>query len=168
MMLSIPSKLGSYALQLNLVDTQDLRIGRLGKYEFPAGEYIYLGSALGSGGLQARLGRHLRGVRRLHWHIDWLRSKAVVSGYYFLVSDDRLECLWSQALIAHLSAGVPVPGFGASDCRGNQYPCSAHLVWLKDDGYREKIQLILSKASGSQVRYRKFTSDSQLQAGYIE
>lgn len=168
MMHSIPSKPGSYALQLNLGIDQVLSIGCLGKHVFPAGEYMYLGSALGSGGLQARVGRHWRGDGRLHWHIDWLRSKAAVTGCYFLVSDNRLECLWSQALIEHPSASVPVPGFGASDCRGNRNPCSAHLVWFEPGGCRKEIQKILSKTSKAQVSYRKFTFDSQLEVRHIE
>ena len=168
MVLSIPYMPGSYALQLSLANTQVLCIGRLGKYVFPAGEYIYLGSALGPGGFQARVGRHWRGDGRLHWHIDWLRSKAVVTGCYFLVSDNRLECLWSQALIEHPSAHVPVPGFGGSDCRGIRNPCSAHLVWFEPGGCRDEIQKILSKTSQAQVSYRKFTFDSQLEVRHFE
>ena len=168
MLSSLPPVFGSYALHLNLGKTHRLQVGRLGEYRFPAGDYIYLGSALGPGGLQARLGRHLRGDGRYHWHIDWLRAISVVIGCYYLETNSRLECLWSQELINYPKAGVPVPRFGASDCRSSEKPCAAHLVWFKSGTHPESFQGILSVTSGSKVEYRKFTSDSQSELGYLE
>jgi Uri superfamily endonuclease len=165
---SIPSNPGSYALQLSLADQQELQVGRLGMSDFPPGEYVYLGSALGPGGLKARLGRHLRGNGPPHWHIDWLRARALVTGYHFLASNSRLECDWSQALINHQSTRVPVHGFGSSDCRGAENPCPTHLVWLKPGTHKMTIRDILTQVSGTQVTYRKFTSDSQSESVYIE
>ena len=40
---------------------QPISIGRLGQQHFPIGDYFYVGSARGAGGLRARVGRHLRG-----------------------------------------------------------------------------------------------------------
>lgn len=157
---SIPSENGIYALHLTLPDTQSLQVGRLGMFAFPPGEYIYFGSALGPGGLKARLGRHIRGDGRQHWHIDWLRKVADVTGFYFLVTNRRLECLWSQALMKSPQVTIPVPCFGASDCRDHENPCLAHLVHLSQGGNPEIIQEILSRTSGSGVSYSKFTSDS--------
>jgi Uri superfamily endonuclease len=167
MLPSIPSETGSYALHLTLAAPQSLQVGRLGEFEFPSGEYIYLGSALGSGGLQARLGRHIRGDGSSHWHIDWLRANSLVAGYYFLVTNQRLECLWSEALMNSPQATVPVPRFGASDCRDPENPCLAHLVHLNHGRHSESIQEILSRKSGSEVSYYEFTSDSQSELGYI-
>ena len=152
--LSIPSAPGCYALQLHLGNPQSLQVGRLGEYKFPTGDYIYLGSALGPGGLKARLGRHLRGDGRLHWHIDWLRTISVVSGYYFLETELSLECHWSRALMTYLGVNVPVPRFGASDCRTSEGSCSAHLVLINPDMTPEIIREVLSKPSGSEVVYR--------------
>jgi Uri superfamily endonuclease len=168
MFFSIPSDFGSYALHLNLVEAQMMQVGSLGEFNFPAGDYIYLGSALGSGGLKARLGRHLRGDGHYHWHIDWLRASAAVIGYYYLEANFRLECVWSQALINCSGAGIPAPGFGASDCRASKNPCAAHLVWFKSGIYPESIRLELSMTSGSEVAYLEFTSDSQSGLEYIE
>lgn len=165
---SIPANPGSYALQLSLADQQELQVGRLGRFDFSPGGYVYLGSALGPGGLQARLGRHLRGNGTPHWHIDWLRAKALITGYYFIASNKWFECVWSQALINLPFARVPVLGFGASDCKDSDNRCPAHLVWLEPGSYQMKIQEVLSQVSGSQVAYRKFTSDSQSELGYIE
>ncbi len=87
---------------------------------------------MGTGGLRARLGRHLRGEGKSHWHIDTLRRVARVQDICYLAAPwitvgQRLECLWSQALASLPGATVPVPGFGASDCR---LGCPAHLVAL--------------------------------------
>lgn len=118
---------GSYVLVLTLKRSRTLTIGRLGEVKLPAGEYAYAGSAFGSGGLRARLGRHLRGDGAKHWHIDTVRAVAEVRGCFYTVSDTRLECAWSQALAATLGATIPVQGFGASDCRAG---CAAHLIAL--------------------------------------
>ena len=91
----------------------------------PAGDYVYVGSACGPGGLRARLGRHLSGAGRPHWHIDALRGHARIVGAYYCVSALRLECRWVQALLALPGVTAPAPGFGASDCRSG---CLAHLV----------------------------------------
>jgi Uri superfamily endonuclease len=130
----IPRALGSYALHLRLTRSRLLTIGKLGTFDFPAGDYVYLGSAHGPGGLRARLGRHLRGEGALRWHVDYLRRVAEVIGYGYAAEPRRdsrfpmpLECVWSQELAALSDAQIPIPGFGASDCRSG---CAAHLVWF--------------------------------------
>jgi Uri superfamily endonuclease len=130
---TIPKSPGTYALRLFLPEAQILAIGRLGVFRFPAGDYLYLGSAFGPGGLHARLERHLKPTKRLHWHIDYLRPAVQVRqiGYQTAQNGpasgpDRLECRWSQALLRLPGACTPVPGFGAGDCRA---ACPAHLVF---------------------------------------
>lgn len=135
---TIPALPGAYALQFSLLHSVELEIGRFGELCLPAGEYIYLGSARGPGGLRARLGRHLGpppATRR--WHIDDLHAVAQASAYCYLFDRSAsassgksaplraIECLWSQALAALPGATTPVRGFGASDCRQG---CRAHLV----------------------------------------
>jgi Uri superfamily endonuclease len=127
----IPASPGSYILQLSLPAAVKLQLGRLGSLFFPAGEYLYFGSACGPGGLRARLERHWRGGERLHWHIDALRSvSAPRQAVYLLHAPVWLplpppECRWSQAALGWPGAFIPAPGFGASDCRSG---CRAHLV----------------------------------------
>ena len=129
----LPSLPGTYAIFLALDEAVELSIGRLGRFVFPAGKYIYTGSAHGPGGLQARLRHHLHPVQRPHWHIDWLRTKAVVSGGVYVVqgeekeSDLPLECVWSRALLEVPQISAPVKGFGASDCHSG---CDAHLLYV--------------------------------------
>lgn len=140
MELDIPGLPGSYGLVLTLSAPLDLMIGRLGVCSFPAGNYIYLGSASGPGGLRARLGRHIQGTGKPHWHIDWLRQNAHVDRVFFSTSLERLECTWSQTLARLPEAYIPVVKFGASDCRSG---CPAHLVGFPTDihhSLQERLQ----------------------------
>ncbi|MGQ9681218.1 MAG: GIY-YIG nuclease family protein [Anaerolineae bacterium] len=121
---ALPRGGGSYLLWLHLASTRTLAPGRLGARTFPAGCYVYAGSALS--GLRGRLARHLRDERVHHWHLDWLLDAAMVAEIWFALGCQRLECAWAQALLTVPGAHTPVARFGASDCR-----CPSHLVhWL--------------------------------------
>lgn len=129
----LPAQSGVYALLLRLPGNRRIHTGRLGEFVFPSGDYVYIGSALGPGGLRARLGHHLRDGKKAHWHIDYLRAWADVLGCLYMVNNKFLghsilppmECCWSQA-VARLSGGkIPVVGFGSSDCRSG---CQSHLI----------------------------------------
>jgi Uri superfamily endonuclease len=120
------SGLGTYILALWLDAPQNIQIGRLGRIEFPAGWYLYVGSAMGPGGLQARLARHRRRLadgKRLHWHIDYLREAASWGGAWVSASAQKLECDWAESLCHLPNVEIVAFGFGASDCR-----CPAHLI----------------------------------------
>jgi len=100
-------------------------VGSLGTVHFPSGTYLYTGSAMGPGGLAARLARHCRDQKKRHWHIDYLLEPATVEAIWWQVTDERVECRWAAAALALPGACVPVAGFGASDCS-----CRSHLVHL--------------------------------------
>lgn len=123
---AIPNEPGVYQLLLSLAEGVTLRIGALGTFEFPAGSYIYTGSALG--GLRARIARHLRPEKRLHWHIDYLLQHAVVEDILLFLTGERRECAINRQTLALPHARVIARGFGSSDCR-----CPAHLVYLGQD-----------------------------------
>jgi len=108
-------------LLLVLAQPRLLAAGRLGRHRYPSGAYLYVGSALGAGGLQARLRRHLSPGRRPRWHVDRLLAVARPRALFAVVSRTRLECRWARALV-RAGALPAVPGFGASDCR-----CATHL-----------------------------------------
>jgi len=118
---------GAYCLLIRFRRRQRLRVGRLGVFDFPAGFYVYCGSALG--GLAARLRRHVRKAKRLHWHIDYLlaspAARIVETRTY--PSERRLECVLARAVLATPGARVAAPGFGSSDCRAG---CPAHLIYF--------------------------------------
>lgn len=114
---------GSYVLVARLSRESLVPVGRLGMFTFEPGFHCYSGSAMGPGGLDARLARHLRCHKKAHWHVDYLLQHAVVVEMWKAYSTRRLECLFAQALTTMSGARVPVPGFGSSDC-----DCPAHLV----------------------------------------
>jgi Uri superfamily endonuclease len=114
---------GVYQLHLLVPKPARLRIGKLGTFLFPAGPYIYTGSALS--GLGRRLARHQRQEKRLHWHIDYLLRHARIERITVEPTQDRRECALNRESMEQPGAQVIVRGFGSSDCR-----CPAHLVYL--------------------------------------
>jgi Uri superfamily endonuclease len=171
MTILLPKTKGAYALHLHVASPSDIQIGRLGRFSFPAGDYIYLGSALGPGGLAARINRHVRGDGHLHWHIDYLREKAVLIGFCYFETEQRLECLWSQTLASLPQACIPVLHFGNSDCKIRGRSCAAHLVSFRSGFASQQLQEMLAAASGmslSSLRYCSFICDSKGESGYME
>ncbi|MCS7042185.1 MAG: GIY-YIG nuclease family protein [Bryobacteraceae bacterium] len=122
---------GSYLLVLALGEPAEVAVGALGAFSFPAGLYLYAGSARGPGGIRARAGRHLRGDGAVRWHIDWLRRRAKPVALYACPGRRRLECIWAAALRGQGAFAAPAPGFGSSDCR-----CPSHL-WHTGSGMED-------------------------------
>ncbi len=125
-----PSAAGSYVLVLRLTRPISLQVGRLGVFTFPPAFYTYCGSALGSGGLRGRLKHHLANSVSVHWHVDYLRRHCKVWEVDYLLTDERMECLWSRFFLSQEPSFVPVPDFGAGDCQNG---CLAHLIGFPED-----------------------------------
>ena len=121
MLQELPRNPGTYILVVEMREAREVAVGRLGRWVFPAGWYLYVGSALG--GLAGRVGRHLRREKRLHWHIDYLLAHGTVQEVWYRVGAERRECALAQRLAALPGAERYPPRFGASDCR-----CPGHLV----------------------------------------
>jgi Uri superfamily endonuclease len=144
----LPVQTGTYTLLLTLSAPKVVTIGQLGRFELSPGVYAYQGSAWGSGGLRGRLGRHLKGTGRKHWHVDYLRAAAEVRGYGYLTAGNGekpfppKECIWSQNLAALPGASLPIPGFGGSDCTSG---CFAHLVYFEETDCLGRISQILDQ-----------------------
>lgn len=129
---------GVYLLVLHLPVARSLEVGALGWQEFPAGWYVYAGSAHGSGGLHARLKRHRSLEKRVWWHVDYLRAAAEWVEAWMAPLPANCECEWARRLMALPGAGVPVRGFGSSDCR-----CASHLVHFQNKPSHEFPQFLL-------------------------
>ena len=110
----------TYQLLIEVARPLRCVVGRLGEFSFAAGRYVYTGSA--RRGLEARIARHLRREKALRWHIDYLLTAPGVR-VIEVKRSARNECALNRALRGQ----VPVPGFGASDCRAG---CGAHLKYL--------------------------------------
>ena len=112
----------TYQLHIRLSQAVRLKIGRLGEFDFPAGVYVYTGSAKRN--FEARIARHMRRDKALRWHIDYLLG-ALEARVTSVTRTERDECEMNQTY----PGVVLVPGFGASDCRKG---CGSHLKYLGD------------------------------------
>ncbi len=109
---------GSYLLVLRLGEPRRIAFGAQPATLFAPGYYVYAGSAMAN--LGARLARHRRARKRMHWHIDYLRKHASVEHALPIRGSRRDECALARDL-----AGLLEPGparFGSSDCA-----CPTHL-----------------------------------------
>lgn len=121
--IDLPRQPGTYVLFLRLDAPLALHIGALGMLTLAPGWVAYVGSAHGSGGLHARVNRHLRADKPRHWHVDALTSAVPIRALWWTAAPARLECTWAEAIRTFSGCAVPVPRFGASDCK-----CPAHLL----------------------------------------
>ncbi|MBL6935253.1 MAG: GIY-YIG nuclease family protein [Alphaproteobacteria bacterium] len=126
---------------------------RLAAGSLVPGRYLYAGSAKGAGGMRARVQRHLRPKKSLHWHVDYLTRKGRITGVALLPGGD--ECQIVSGLLRQADIAAPIPGFGSSDCR----QCVSHLLTLPrhfDPGYffmtyfSELRPLVLAEERGGQ------------------
>jgi Uri superfamily endonuclease len=116
---------GAYVMVLQMSRETRISIGQLGEFSFAEGFYCYVGSAMGPGGLTARLARHLRHRKKPHWHVDYLLQHGVVVGIWEIQSTETLECECAQTMLSLDRAQAPIQGFGSSDCS-----CETHLVYF--------------------------------------
>ncbi len=158
---------GSYILLVELAAEKNVLIGKLGYIFFPKAFYAYVGSAMN--GLEARLARHLRKEKGLHWHIDYLLKEAEIADIILCFSEPfafchseglaealskakgqrpknlaqgklRMECFLAQALAKEFQS---VPGFGASDCK-----CQSHLYFgNRQDRLKTKATEMIEQAN---------------------
>ena len=117
---------GIYCLVLRLRRPHWVAAGKLERCRLAAGWYAYVGSAKRN--LTARLTRHLRYEKRLHWHIDYLRAVARVDQIWIWPWTEGGECRTNGRIQALSGARVPWRGFGSSDCG-----CAAHLTVFDDN-----------------------------------
>jgi sugar fermentation stimulation protein A len=117
---------GIYQLLLFLSAGRFIKIGNRNRTLFPAGYYVYVGSAMG--GIMPRVGRHLRKEKKLRWHIDYFLKYANVVGVRSIQTNyKKLECKLSKRL--GKSGGVVIfKKFGSSDCN-----CPSHLYYFGND-----------------------------------
>jgi Uri superfamily endonuclease len=125
-----------YVLVIEVGENINVNVGALGNLNFEKGIYIYVGSA--KKGLRKRVERHLRKSKRKFWHIDYLLSDERVNVLkVFTVQEPFDECGVAKIISER---GVPVRGFGSSDCR-----CISHLFKVEDyqflRGFIHELQL---------------------------
>ena len=122
----IEPKPGTYALILSCASNARIQIGRLGVMHLQRGYYVYLGSALGPGGLRARIAHHQKRWTQTRWHIDYLRAHTQIHCIWISYGARPREHQWARVIQTMRGAKVPLLGFGASDC-----DCWSHLYFFK-------------------------------------
>lgn len=123
---SLPREGGAYLLLFDIQDALKLSLKNRPSMSLFPGLYVYAGSANGPGGLRARVGRHLKGAEKPHWHIDHVTSTCPPICAF--VVPYATECALAEGIRANFAATFPIPGFGASDCR----ECDSHFLALPE------------------------------------
>lgn len=116
---------GTYVLFLHFDSDIGTEIGALGFRVLKAGDYCYVGSAMG--GLDQRVGRHLSRSKTIRWHIDYLTVLCDGSYAYEHEGDALSECDLAE-IVRKTGAEPVIEGFGCSDCR-----CRTHLFRVDPD-----------------------------------
>ena len=127
---------GAYLLILRLRRRRSVTVGKLGRFRFESGFYVYIGSAMAN--LSARVARHVRKRKQLHWHVDYLRQVADEVVPLPVRASRRLECLIATEFGALLDLGPT--GFGSADCN-----CRTHLLFsranpLENRDFHQQLQ----------------------------
>jgi len=112
---------GIYCLIIEVCESKDILIGRLGKIRFEKGKYIYVGSAQNS--LEKRIERHLKRKKKKHWHIDYLLENKNVKIRKVILFPYKKKSEESRLAKEISKFGKPIKNFGASDSTSQ-----SHLV----------------------------------------
>ena len=110
----------SYQLLIKVTKDIDLKVGKLGRFIFPVGSYVYTGSAKTN--IDKRIERHLSKEKKLHWHIDYLLNNDAVK-IIDIKKSEMIEC----SLNKKTNGTIIIKGFGSTDCN---LDCKSHLKYL--------------------------------------
>ena len=112
----------SYQLFIIVTKEIELKVGKLGKFIFPIGSYVYTGSAKKN--IDKRIERHLSKKKNLHWHIDYLLNSDAVQ-IINIKKSQMTEC----SLNKKTKGTIIINGFGSSDCK---LCCKSHLKYKEN------------------------------------
>ncbi len=117
----------SYQLFIIVTKEIELKVGKLGKFIFPIGSYVYTGSAKKN--IDKRIERHLSKKKKLHWHIDYLLKSEAVQ-IINIKKSQMTEC----SLNKKTKGTIIINGFGSSDCN---LSCKSHLKFRENQALAE-------------------------------
>ena len=118
---SLSAARGAYALVMRF-DAPVRFLRGQASHVVTAGWYAYAGSAYGLGGLRARLHRHFRRDKTLHWHIDHLTAAA--DRIFAVGVEGGSECGVATRLVGSGRLRHGLTGIGSSDYNS----CTSHLL----------------------------------------
>jgi Uri superfamily endonuclease len=115
---------GIYVLVISINKNISVNVGALGVVNFEKGLYAYVGSA--QKGLEKRIERHLRRIKRKFWHIDYLLDddNVEVLKVFYKNAGKSEECKVANEIG---ESGISTKRFGSSDCK-----CKSHLFKIED------------------------------------
>lgn len=113
---------GAYALLIRLDAGLRLERPRDAQVMLQPGCYVYAGSARGPGGIAARLARHFRRPKPVHWHVDQITARASCMAALALPGQE--ECAIIERLTGTGRFRTACDRFGSTDCRR----CRSHLL----------------------------------------
>ncbi len=128
---------GIYNLIISLPADKLIQVGKLGRFRFKKGYYVYTGSA--GKGLKARIERHKRKEKAMYWHIDYLLEVATILDVRVHTKGFLTECRLSEKIFELKDAELPIPGFGSSDCK-----CKSHLAYFREFPEMKSLDGLLS------------------------
>lgn len=76
--------------------------------------------------MAARIARHKRNLKRLHWHIDYLRQVATVRAVIPIRTSADVEHILASQVVR--ICDWHIRGFGCTDCA-----CTTHLFAFKEN-----------------------------------
>lgn len=114
----------------------NFEVGKKGGFSFSSGFHVYVGSALGGGGLK-RVQRHVNLSRnkdkKPKWHVDYLHLNPSfgLDSAVCAFTPSKLECELAKELsgTTYNESGISfVQGFGCTDCK-----CNSHLFYRREN-----------------------------------
>jgi Uri superfamily endonuclease len=148
-MYEIPSKKGNYILVFRLEERTRQNIRRFKDVILESGYYLYCGSAHGTGGLKGRISRHLTRSFIKFWHIDYLKECLQPLEVWCQVSSEKIECSFCRFLHFQMGGGIPIKGFGSSDCRNK---CESHLIFFHQKTNLDNVFIELNNKYNGIIR----------------
>jgi len=139
---------GAYAMAIELTEKAAVRLSGRSPITLPDGRYLYCGSAKGPGGLKARLARHMRRGKSVHWHVDQLTERGLVVGSWIFLGSD--ECDPAAAAVRRLPAwryvcagsnssrAISMPSQGTSRRSRTNLGCGTGTIRPRWLGHRRK------------------------------
>ncbi len=121
---------GAYQLHIEIGRDTRITIGKLGRFPFPKGLYIYTGSSMTN--LDKRIARHQKKTgKKIHWHIDHLLAHPAtrIIKIETFESPKKEECTHNHRIAETPGATTPAPRFGSTDCTA---ACPAHLFRIRN------------------------------------
>ncbi|MEM2087413.1 MAG: GIY-YIG nuclease family protein [Thermoproteota archaeon] len=139
---------GSYMLIILIERSIRLKPGSLPETKLPPGCYVYVGSAMGLGGFEKRVVRHLRKIKKVRWHIDYLTilSEAKVRSVFYTPHCSEHHLV---SFLSSLGFQKTVRGFGATD-----FPRDFSHLLHSNQGFEKTVSRIRLEMRRRGVAFR--------------